>query len=237
MTQAEVTVTKLPTPTISSVTHRNLSYTVPPTTSTDPFTGKPIENPAYHVENMTLTMTIDNKNIKFNPGSYYYYTIRIKGSFSNEWDPNRTTDIYISEIVKTNPTLTTLIFTSRNNSIKVPPEGQVDFQVKIYEKTNIYWPPSDGWPSSWIETLTAESEWSNIKTINIKQDANNETPNQPNSTPNPTSTNQQPTTILAGLTLREIILAVALYTIVVILIVVLLYKRERPSKGKNYEST
>ncbi|MCL2477013.1 hypothetical protein [Candidatus Bathycorpusculum sp.] len=58
--------------------------------------------------------------------------------------------------------------------------------------------------------LTGESDWSNIKTISIKQALDNEVPNQSNPTPNPTSTEQQPTTILSEHTLRESILAVDL---------------------------
>ncbi|MDR0471714.1 MAG: hypothetical protein LBH79_08345 [Nitrososphaerota archaeon] len=150
-TQAEITPTKHPTPTLLSDTYKDRAYTVPVTTSTNPFTEKTTENPAYHIENMRLTMTNYNKN---NADRHYTYAIRTKGT-SNEVTPNKTNNSHINETIKTNPTSTTQSVTSRNNSIKVPPEGQMDFQVKIYEKINSYYPPSDGWPSRWIETLTA----------------------------------------------------------------------------------
>jgi len=85
---------------------------------------------------MTLTRVIDNKNTNFNVANYYYYTICIKGSFSNEWDLNRVYTFPINEILaKANSAVITLVFTPRNNSFQLPPEGQVDFQVILYQKS------------------------------------------------------------------------------------------------------
>ena len=56
------TAKKIPAPELVSVTYKDYSYDVPATTTTDPFTGKPVEKPAYHVNNRTLTFVIDQKN-------------------------------------------------------------------------------------------------------------------------------------------------------------------------------
>ena len=77
-------VAKLPAPELVSVTYNDYSYDVLASTSIDPFTGKTVEHLGYHVDNRTLTLVINKKNIDLSTHRTCYY-IQIRGSFSNEW--------------------------------------------------------------------------------------------------------------------------------------------------------
>jgi len=240
--QAQSTITKLPAPTLVSVTYKDYSYTVPASTTTDPFTGKPVENPAYHVNNRTLTFVIDKKNtFQDAPSHYQYYLIRMKGGFSNEWHT-------ITERFNPDPDspLTTKI-------VDLPPpdyvaydgnyfplEGQADFQVQAQE-----WVQVKGETSmisgGWHETLCAESGWSNTKTVSFGQDLNDGTQNQPNPAPSQTSTDQ--TEPQSDLTITQLPLTVFLLVlilcpvIIVALIIALVYEKRKTVRYKQDTQT
>jgi hypothetical protein len=236
--QAETTITKLPTPKLVSVTYEDRSYAVPASTTTDPFTGNQVETPGYYVYDRTLTMVIDKKNINLEEPGYFYYIIRMKGSYSNEWAEGGVWVAPHFTSIAPNSQLVTLVFTSKNSSdlycgdgrLEVPLEGQADFQVQIIKKENVYYPPSNGWPSSWIVTLTAESDWSNTKTVTITRD-NNEAPNQNEPTPSPTYTSDQNETQTDLMTIQLPLIGFLLVlilcpVIIVVLIVALIYTRK-----------
>jgi hypothetical protein len=247
--QAESTITKLPVPKLVSVTYEDRSHYVSGSTSIDSFTGNTVETPGYYVDDRTLTMVIDKKNIDMEGPSYFYYVIRMKGSYSNDWADGGVWITPRSTSTAPNSQLVTLVFTSRGSSyyaqpdttdlycgdgnLRLPLTGQADFQVQIIERQNVYHQTDIGWFSMWIETLVAESDWSNIKTITMGQYERNEAPNQPNSISNQASTNQTGIASgvsLAGLSLFELSLGVVLCAIIAVLAIALI--RERKTKNK-----
>jgi hypothetical protein len=195
-------------------------------------------------------MVIDKKNINLEEPAYFYYIIRMKGSYSNEWD-GRTAWIASQYISSTpNSQLTTLVFTSRSSpysaqpdttslycggeSLYLPLTGQADFQVQIIKQENVYYPPSNGWPSSWVETLTAESDWSNTKTLTFSTNSN-EAPNQSNPTSNPTYPSDQPPQpelTVAGFSLVEFGLVITCVAIAVLSIALAYMYKHKASASK-----
>ncbi|MCL2477236.1 hypothetical protein [Candidatus Bathycorpusculum sp.] len=230
--QAVPSITKLPAPELVSVTYKDRSFEVPVSTTTDPFTGKPVENPAYHVENRTLTIVINKNNIPFD--NHLYYIIRMKGVFSNEWS-----NITRQRVSDSDYPLMTIVLNLPNSEIKLdsgaghsyyfPSEGQADFQACAeiwgYELSDY---PSLAGSSKYVEVLEAASDWSNIKTINMGQYSSNETPNQADPTQNPadiTDQSESQTEItIAGLPLIGFILVLLLCAVIVALIIALVYK-------------
>jgi len=253
--QAEPTITKLPVPKLVSVTYGDHSHYVSGSTSIDPFTGNTVETPGYYVDDRTLTMVIDKKNIDMEGPGYFYYVIRMKGSYSTDWADGGVWIAPSSTSTAPNSQLVTLVFTSRSSSyyaqpgetdlycgdgqLRLPLTGQADFQVQIIERRNVYHQTDIGWFSMWIETLVAESDWSNIKTITMGQYERNEALNQPNSMSNQTLTNQTGATSgvsLAGLSLFELSLGVVLCAIIAVLAIALIRERKTSKNKYNDDS-
>lgn len=170
-----------------TVVYADNSYDVPASTSIDPYTGEPVQNPVQHVENRTLQFTIKNGPPP-NRG-YLYYVIRMKGSFSDNW----------SNISRSRATsdseYTVLLFSSAGEEGKLyhggsgfyfPYEGQVDFQVQAQAWGEVMGEMTPGIPfgGGSITTLFSASDWSNTQTINIDE---SQTPiTSPETTPTPT---------------------------------------------------
>lgn len=239
---AESSIDKLPAPELVSVTYEDHSYDMPATTTTDPFTGKTVENPAYHVENRTLTIVINKRNINLDAPGRTHYIVGMKGSFSNEWtnitgwvDPN------------SDSPLTTLVFISPDHEqytgtgmlyrpgswFYLPYEGQADFQVcaEVWGEVMSNSPsnPLGGSKS----TLFGVSGWSNIKTITMGQCLDDVVSNQQNSTPtSATDQSKSQSDIPAGeLSLPNAGLVVATgITILAGLVVAIVYKGKLLSK-------
>lgn len=242
MVYAESSVAKLPAPELVSVTYEDHSYTVPASTSIDPFTGKTVENPVYRVDDRKLTIVINKKNVD-TTDSRVYYKLRMKGSFSNEWS------VIVGQVAPSSDSpLTTLVFTSfpqhyegtegkltyteGSGTFYLPFEGKADFQVSV-EKWGIKIIPGSLIPgtSSYTNVLVAESDWSNIKTINMGN-SNGETPNQSSSGQKPSSSSQsgeQSEGVIAGFSLVECGLLVTVVLVVILLIVVTLFYRRKMS--------
>ena len=228
-------VDKLPAPTLVSVTYDDRSYDVPASTTTDPFTGKSVENPAYHVNNRTLTFVIDRKNaFRDNPSCYQHYLIRMKGAFSNEW--NTITELFDPDPISPLTTKILSLPSPENmpyDSYYFPSVGQAEFQVQAQEWVQV--PPGPGPLESWVKTLCAESSWSNTKTVSFGQDLTDGTQSQPNHIPSQTSTNQiepQPELIIQ-LPLTEFILVIVLCTTLPVLIIALIYTRKTARQKKS----
>ena len=78
--------TSIPKPDVPTFTAKlvDRSYDVPATSSIDPYTGQIVNNPAHHVENLTIEISIKNQPNEQN--NNLYYNIRTKGHFSVDWD-------------------------------------------------------------------------------------------------------------------------------------------------------
>ncbi len=150
------------------------SYDTPTTYTTDPYSGKQVANPGYHVDDIRVEVKI--KNQPFTPytipnpnatGNYdsdlgieFYYNISFRGHFGTEWRQlDGTEDVdypkqnYGSEYTSFN--------LSRNNAVEFRDGDQVDVRVKAiigYETWGFVgtWPYRilNGEDSGWSQTLT-----------------------------------------------------------------------------------
>jgi hypothetical protein len=151
------------------------SYDVPTTYSIDPYTGKNVTHYGYHVEDKKIGMKIKN-NQPFN--SYYddklgqtigfYYNIRFKGSFSEEWtELYRASDGYPHQWSDSDYTVITFLsetgktIESYGFSRTFPDGAKVDYQVEamigyVHRDASIPFAPwvFTGEKSGWSETLT-----------------------------------------------------------------------------------
>jgi hypothetical protein len=171
------------------------SYDVPTTSSIDPYTGQNVTHQGYHVNKVTLVMTIQNQPLVYQYNGSFFYNIRVKGHYAENWTQlflNDELPLANASFIQTSVTLETLDesgFTIGSGSTeKVPFGGQEDFQVHAmiggFYKMGI---PLSGW------VFQGESSgWSNTQTITI--------PETPSSTPSPSpsltpssSPTQQPT--------------------------------------------
>ena len=189
----------IPKPSVPEFTVRLIdhSYDVPITHSIDPYSGQDITNPAHHVQNYTIEMSINNQ--PYESYNSLYYNIRIKGHFAGDWN----SPLYPSDgsPVKSNSTYTVLNFVQGtgyyfygpNHGIIYVPSGQLDFQAKAFVGGSVFVEPSDGNPigSGWHFKVMEESNWSNTQTISNPDGAVSisTSPNPtPTSTQNPTLT-------------------------------------------------
>jgi hypothetical protein len=159
-------------------------YDVPATHSIDPYTGKEIINPGYHVENETTQIWI--KNQPFTPYQTdvdLYYNIRIKGSFSQDWFYYRYHNGSSDGNLRHNSDSD---YTVRVIDSYLPSEGQIDIQVQALIGYEHGISSVAGIPVT-PRIITGESSgWSEIQTLTIGE---SQTPSpEPSSTPEPTST-------------------------------------------------
>jgi hypothetical protein len=98
-------------------------YDVPTTHSIDPYTGKDITHPGYHVENKTIEIRIKNQSFS----GPIFYNIRFKGHFSQDWAyyrlHNGSSD---GNLMQDNNVAYTLV----PIDAYLPSEGLVDFQIE-----------------------------------------------------------------------------------------------------------
>ena len=185
------------------------SYDVPTTYSTDPYTGKQITIPGYHVDDIRVEGKIKNQLFtpytipNLNPtGSYnanleidFYYNISYKGHFGSEWrklfgteDVDYLKQNYSSEF--------TIFNVSRYNAVEFQDGDVVDFKVEAvigYET----WGSAGSWPyrilngefSGWSDTLKV--------TINKVTTSSDTYATTIDSSPYPTLTTPTPTSPIA----------------------------------------
>jgi hypothetical protein len=175
----------MPKPSVPEFTAKYVdrSYTIPASTTIDPYTGQNLTNPSYYVENRTLEIAI--KNQPFTPyndnstGAQWkitlMYQIRTKGHFAQNW-----TNLYFVEdgfLPASNSNYTTVSYSLGEGHVwgNLQVNAQVDFQV---EAMIGYVHRTVGF-MSWF--FTGESSgWSNTQTITIPETAN--------TSPNPSPT-------------------------------------------------
>jgi hypothetical protein len=158
------------------------SYDVPLTytNSTDPYTGQQvtITNGGYHVENITIDVTIKNQpftssNIDGNT-TQLFYAIRWKGHFENWADTYHISGVdynyYLSNygIPASNSEYTVKIYTMASFE-NVPEGGQIDFQVKAQVGYSFayYGDHAPIMPIGTVFQSVEESVWSNTQTITL----------------------------------------------------------------------
>ena len=179
-------VTKLLVPEFT-VKYTDHSYDAPASTSIDPFTGQTIENPSKHIDNRTLQFTIKNQAID---SGNLHFIIRMKGHFSQNWiaiydgwagwagDSNSLIPepSYLEwqfSTIRPNGAPSELgRFYRGGDSLYLPSEGQVDFQVKAQTWGEVMATTSAQNPfGGSITTLFGESDWSNEHSVRLTDGA------------------------------------------------------------------
>lgn len=157
------------------------SYDVPTTYYTDPYSGKQVAYPGYHVDDIRVEGLIKNQHFTPytipNPNSTssydteskidFYYNIRYKGHFGSEWR-----QLYGSEDVdflkQKYGSEYTNFTANRYNAYGFREGDQVDFQVKAIIGFET-WGFVAGWP---YRILNGEdSGWSSTLTITISKNS------------------------------------------------------------------
>jgi hypothetical protein len=170
-----------------TVKFADYSYDVPASTSIDPYTGKTVNNPAQHIENKTLQISIKNQTIQST--EHLYYQIRMKGHFQPEWSNIS----YIQANPHSEYTVLTYALGGNNASgnfdsrlEEISSGDTLDFQVQAQIW---HYVPSDDFYSQfgggWLFRMSDYSDWSNTQTITISE---SQTPTpSPETTPFPTN--------------------------------------------------
>ncbi len=228
--------TKLSTPEFT-VTYIDHSYDIPAHTTTDPYTGKIIENPVTHIDNRTIQFSF--KNTIAPERGQLYYLIRMKGHFSENW-----TNIYKGEVNTSEPEAIIWAFSTTGEpgrfylagvSFKGPSAGQVDFQVQAQTWGEVMSETTATNPfGGSITTLFGESDWSSTQTITIGDNSTTPTvlPSPSSATIDPSASPLQPniqSNVLFALNWEQAAMVV-LGVLVVLLIAVLVYSRKKKTK-------
>jgi hypothetical protein len=183
----------IPTPSVPEFTVKfvDASYNVAPSSSINPYTGQNVTVEGYHVENRTIELIIKNQPLtsyrQNGEGVSFYYNVREKGHYEENWTAIYTVDNYFA--APSNTIYTTLTYSLDPNAPpwldnNLPSGGQLDFQV---EALIGYIGRTIGF-ASWYFT-GQESGWSNTQTVTIP--ASSVSPN-PTSIITPTSTPNVP---------------------------------------------
>jgi hypothetical protein len=172
---------------IFTVKHADHSYDVPAksTTSIDPFNGKQVTTtiPGYHVTNLTIDVIIRNQPftpVDFKNGTIIqlYYTVRVKGHFS-DWGAQNAANGYSSQRVSpsnSDYTVVSFIIGSENDilmgraNLYVPNGGQEDFQVKAQTGYLVadYGGHIIPMPLGYNLVSFGDSGWSDIQTLTYR---------------------------------------------------------------------
>jgi hypothetical protein len=162
----------IPKPSVPEFTAKYVdgSYTVPASTTIDPYTGQNITNPSYYVENRTFEIAIKNQPfIPYDDNSTgaqwkitLIYQIRTKGHFAQNW-----TNLYSVDngfLPASNTDYTIVSYSLGEGPVwgNLQANARVDFQVEAmigYVHRTIGF-------ASWFFTGES-SDWSNTQTITI----------------------------------------------------------------------
>ena len=185
----------IPTPSVPvfSIAIINSSYNVPPTYSTDPYTGQTVTNAGYSVDVINVTLTIRNQPLVFSNNDFVY-DIQIKPHYSTTWadlfdfpegdlapssgQSTAVTFQFNSEV--TNGLIPTSLGLGWGDvEMDVPLGGKVDFQVRAGVGHGIHNVSQIGW-----EFNGELSGWSPIQTVTIGQTSTSASPS-PASTSTP----------------------------------------------------
>lgn len=229
------------------------SYDTQTTTSIDIYTGQNVTHAGTHVESRTIQISIKNEPfIVQDSTSNYYYNIRFKGHFEEEWheayNPN------VNGLLGRDSGAETVFSLqgeySSTEGLKLTPQGiyyptfppnaQIDFQVQamigyIHHADAMPFSADvfEGQTSGWSSTQTIAISDNSITTPDISPSPSSITP-KPSDSPSqePTATPDQPDTqtgVLFGLDWEQTAI-VLLGVVVVLLVVVVVFQRKRGTK-------
>ncbi|MDR1993098.1 MAG: hypothetical protein LBQ98_06360 [Nitrososphaerota archaeon] len=226
------------------------SYDVPPTWSIDPYTGANVTHSGYRVENRTVELIIKNQPfVSTNIDGWdtdFYYNVRIKGHFSEDWLTLYTPTItpYYAQSNSENTIISFNIqiqesYLSVGPLSELPLNAKIDFQVqaligyvhRIYNASATHL--LDKYP--WVfEGKT--SAWSNTQTLPLTETLPTPTSNLQSPTPTPNSSGSTSTDDLA-LDWLQVITVVLLVAIVVSLVCVVAFLNKLHANGKHIKDS
>ena len=142
------------------------SYDVPPTNTIDPYSGKQIINPGYHVNDIKVEGKIKNQPFTPYGNIDFYYNISYRGHFAGEWrklfgseDVDFLKQSYGSEYTSFN--------ISRYNAIELHEGDQIDVRIEAIIGSET-WGFASAWP---YRILNGEvSGWSDTLTVTVSTD-------------------------------------------------------------------
>jgi len=250
MVQAELSIPKpsIPELTVNLV---DTSYDEPTAYSVDPYTGEQLTDAGMHVERTSLRVTIKNQPFTVKgeaEGASFFYNIRVKGSFSEEWtELYRASDGYPTQSDSESTVISLgtlrkdgLSLESGTVAMNIPLGGQVDFQVEamVGWVSRVYNPDATNQIEMYPWRFTGEkSGWSNTQTLIIDVNSVKES-EQSTGKPNETSVlNQQLDAQSAvtqpGIDWTQISLLAALGVIVALLALIALVHRNKKRGSKS----
>lgn len=230
-----VTASSLPVPQFT-VRYIDDSYDVNTPLSIDPFTGESIPATSYHVDHSYIQVSFENNKLPAIPAdshSEYYYNIRYKGQYTNNWiEPRSASDEYYrtSYFKTVNFSLGDI---SSSAGTQLPAGTKIDFQVQLmYGGIGMNF--SDAWGFGPLYFAGETSEWSNTQTVTLGNASSSHSSNPTqtttqNPTTNPTNseTQQNP---LFEFDWQMVVIA-GLAVVVVLLVVVVVLQRRRGSNN------
>ncbi len=142
------------------------SYDIPTTNTTDPYSGKQIINPGYHVNDVIVEGKIKNQPFTPYGNIDFYYNISYRGHFAGEWrklfgseDVDFLKQSYGSEYTGFN--------ISRYNAIELHEGDQIDVRIEAVIGSET-WGFASAWP---YRILNGEvSGWSDTLTVTVSTD-------------------------------------------------------------------
>jgi hypothetical protein len=200
-----------------SVKFIDKSYDVPPTQTTDHYTGETITQPGYHVNDGLLEVTITNQPFKpYTVGGYQqrdlYYTVEVKGHFGgdSDWRAIAHTDsVYqreISYIEQSGSKYTVLTDYSAMYDSGV----QLDFRVKAVIGYLQVIPP-------FLMIIEESGDWSSIQTITINHGTSPKLSQTVNASNSPTSDPYNPPQL-------NLMIVVVSVCVIAVLLAVIVYQ-------------
>ena len=158
------------------------SYDVPTTHEINPYTGENVTYEGYHVKSTSIQVKIENQpfapyerqdlNEAFNRTIYFFYNIRIKGFYTDNWIELYNPSDGYPQWSDSQYTLFSYVWGGDggtlmgSKSVNLPAGGEVDFQVEAM----IGYVHRSGEPPWFPWTFYGEtSGWSNTQTITIAE--------------------------------------------------------------------
>jgi hypothetical protein len=213
----------IPKPLVPEFTIKQVdrSYDVAPSASTNPYTGEPTTSPGYHVQKLSIEVTI--KNQPFTPTTVngnttgLFYNIEAKADKPHYVSGADNYNQYAIGASSDNYTVVTVYLgNGEGGTWEISPGTQVEFRVQaVIGYSNFIW-GSGLLPSGSDFTLLSAGDWSSTQTITIGEG---------NATPDPTGTQvpaETPTqaitehSVAFGLSWEQIVIAVMVAAIIVL---------------------
>jgi len=206
------------------------SYDVPPTQTTDPYTGKTTTQSGYHVNEGLIEVTIKNQPFpsETDSNNQLYYRVEYKGSFGsdNDWHTLTPTDDALRPetgyIAQSDSEYTVLV----HSPVRFDSGVKLDIRVKaVMGNLQMIHP-------SWEVVAVSSSDWSKIQTLTIAYGSSSVPPSQTTNIPSASTSDDpyNPTQQNPLWFYLAIVLATACIIIIPIAIVTYLNKQRKNQK-------